>query len=43
MITRRLSGQPIEVEYEQPCDISEQRETGTVYDQCKERWLLTCS
>ena len=37
MISRRLSGHPIEVEYERPHDINEQpRETGTVYDQCKD-------
>ena len=42
MISRRLSGNPIEVEYEGPCNISEQREAGTAYDQCKDRCLLTC-
>ena len=42
MISRRLSGHPIEVEYEQPCNINEQCETGTVYDQCKDRYSLTC-
>ena len=42
MISRRLAGRPIEVEYEQPCNINEQRETGTVYDQCKDRCSLTC-
>ena len=30
MVSRRLSGHPIAVEYEQPRDINEQRETGTV-------------
>ena len=28
MISRRLSGHPIEVEYEQQCGINEQREAG---------------
>ena len=42
MISRRLSGRPIDVEYEQPCNINEQCETGTVYDQCKDRYSLTC-
>ena len=42
MISRRLSGHPIEVEYERPCDINNQLETGAVYDQCKGRYLLTC-
>ena len=37
MISRRLSGHPIEVEYERPQDINEQpRETGAVYDQYKD-------
>ena len=42
MVSRRLSGHPIEVEYERQCDTSEQRETGTVYHQCKVRKSLTC-
>ena len=42
MISRRRSGHPIKVEYEQPCDINEERGTGTVFDQCKDRYLLTC-
>ena len=29
MISRRLSGHPIAVEYERSCDINEQNETGT--------------
>ena len=37
MISRRLSSHPIEVEYERPCDINEQHDTGTVYVQCKDR------
>ena len=41
MISRRVSGHPIEVEYEQPCDINEKRESGTVYDRYKDRYLLT--
>ena len=36
MISRRLSGHPIEVEYERTCVIYEQRETGTVSDECKD-------
>ena len=36
MISRRLSGHPMEVDYERPCDI-EQHDTGTVYGQCKNR------
>ena len=36
MISRRLSGHPIEVEYERACDLNEQRDTGTVYYQCKD-------
>jgi hypothetical protein len=31
MTSRRLSGQPIEVEYERLCDISELRDAGTLY------------
>ena len=42
MVSCRLSGHPIEVEYEQPCDINKQREIGAVYDQCQDRYLLTC-
>ena len=39
MISRRLSGHPpLEVEYERPCDINEHRDTGTVCDQCKDRY-----
>ena len=34
MISCRLSGHPIEVEYERPCIINEQGEAGTVYGQC---------
>ena len=41
MISRRRSGHPIEVEYELPCNIDEQREKGTVFDQCKDHYLLT--
>ena len=38
MVSRRLSGHPIEVEYEQPCNINEQQgSTGTVYDHSKNR------
>ena len=37
MTSSRLSGHPIEVEYERPCDINEQCDTGTVYVQCKDR------
>ena len=38
MVSRQLSGHPIEVEYERPCDINEQHGSrGTVYDQCKDR------
>ena len=32
MVSYRLSGHPIEVEYERPYDINKQGETGTVYD-----------
>ena len=42
MISCRLSGHHIEVEYERSCDINEKRETGTVYDHCKDYYLLTC-
>ena len=38
MISCRLSGHPIEVEYEQPCNICE---TGTVFVQCTDHYLLT--
>ena len=41
MVSRRLSGHPMEVEYEQPCDTNEQRETGTVYGKFKDHHLLT--
>ena len=41
MVSRRLSGHPIEVEYERPCDINEQHELGIVYGQCKDHYLLT--
>ena len=41
MMSRRLSGHPIQVEYERPCDIHEPGETGTVFGQCKDRSLLT--
>ena len=41
MISCRLSGHPIEVEYERPCDINEKSETGTAYDHCKDHFLLT--
>ena len=41
MISRCLSGHPIAVEYERPYDINEQRGTGTVYDRCRDRYLLT--
>ena len=38
MVSRRLSGHSIEVEYEQPRNINEQQgSTGTVYDQSKNR------
>ena len=42
MVSCRLSGHSIQVEYEQSCDINKQREIGTVYDQCKDLYLLTC-
>ena len=40
MMSRRLSGHPIEVEYERPRNINYQLETGTVYDgdQCNDRY-----
>ena len=38
MVLRRLSGHPIEVEYERPRDINEQCETGTAYGQFKDRY-----
>ena len=42
MVSRRLSGHPIEVEYERPCSsINEQHELGIVYGQCKDHYLLT--
>ena len=41
MVKHRLSGHPLEVEYEQPCDINEQCQTGAVFDQCRDRYLLT--
>ena len=38
MVSCRLDGHPIEVEYERPCDINKQRgSAGTVYDQCNNR------
>ena len=42
MISRRLSGLPIEVEYERSRDIDEQHKTGILYGQCKDCYLLTC-
>ena len=41
MASRRLSGYPIAVEYEERRDIIEQRETGAVYGQRKDHSLLT--
>ena len=39
MVSRRLSGHPIEVEYELLCDMNEQRELGIVDGRCK---TITC-
>jgi hypothetical protein len=40
MTSRRLSGRPIMVEYEQPC-LSESLGAGTIYSQCHRRYSLT--
>jgi hypothetical protein len=41
MTSRRLSGHPIEVEYERPCHTIELRGTGTMYAKCRHHYSLT--